>query len=144
MTLPYSSTGYEEYGTEAGYTNVSVRAETPYRFTVGPVTNETLVTSVWTADANVTEGQVLGEVDEPVEVTLEERVISRPEGANETTSNATDATDANGTTGNASSSLTVPRTGSDATDDLGNPVTPPRTLAAPSARASAVAPGIGG
>jgi dolichyl-diphosphooligosaccharide--protein glycosyltransferase len=141
MTLPYSSTGYEEYGTEAGYTNVSVRAETPYRFTVGPVTNETLVTSVWTADANVTEGQVLGEVDEPVEVTLEERVISRPEGANETASNATDA---NGTTGNASSSLTVPPTGTDAAGDLGSPVALPRTLAVPSARTTAVAPVIGG
>jgi dolichyl-diphosphooligosaccharide--protein glycosyltransferase len=146
MTLPYSSTGYEEYGTEAGYTNVSVRAETAYRFTVGPVTNETLVTSVWTADANVTEGQVLGEVDEPVEVTLEERVISRPEGANETTSNTTDANaiDVNGTAGNASSSLTVPSTGTDAAGDLEGPVAPRSTLAVPSVRTTAVAPGVGG
>jgi dolichyl-diphosphooligosaccharide--protein glycosyltransferase len=103
MTLPYSTTGYEEYGTEAGYTNVSVRAETSYQFSVGPVTNESLVTSVWSDTANVSEGQVLGEVEDPVEVSLEEQVISRPEGANTTEGNATtgNATVGNATDGNA-------------------------------------------
>jgi dolichyl-diphosphooligosaccharide--protein glycosyltransferase len=134
MTLPYSTTGYDEFGTEAGYTNVSVRAETPYEFRVGPITDqESLVTSVWTDRANVTEAQVLGESDEPVEVTLEEQVLSRPEGANVTLSNGTDAngtnatdtngTDANGTNttdANASGSLLAPTAG-EATRALGAP-----------------------
>jgi dolichyl-diphosphooligosaccharide--protein glycosyltransferase len=34
MTLPYSTRGYEDWGTKEGYTNVSVRATGPYRFTV--------------------------------------------------------------------------------------------------------------
>ena len=138
MTLPYSTTGYEEYGTEAGYTNVSVRAETPYQFSVGPVTNESLVTSVWSDRANVSEGQVLGEVEEPVEVTLEERVISRPEGANTTTGNSTagnattgNATLANATGDNASSSIGT-STGATVPSVLG-PSADVRTIAAPSA-----------
>ena len=130
MTLPYSTTGYEEYGTEAGYTNVSVRAAGPYQFNVGPVTNESLVTSVWSDTANVSEGQVLGEVEEPVEVTLEQQVVSRPEGANSTGGNATtgnatltNGTDGNGTAGgatagNASGSMGSPAAGAALPGDL--------------------------
>jgi dolichyl-diphosphooligosaccharide--protein glycosyltransferase len=116
MTLPYSTTGYGEYGTEAGYTNVSVRAETAYQFNVGPVTDENLVTSVWSDTANVSEGQVLGEVDRPVEVELEEQVVSRPGG--------------NGTDSNASSSL-VRGTGADATGSLGPSTAPAGALVPP-------------
>jgi hypothetical protein len=32
MTVPYSTTGYENFGPENGYTNVSVRASSQYRF----------------------------------------------------------------------------------------------------------------
>jgi dolichyl-diphosphooligosaccharide--protein glycosyltransferase len=116
MTLPYSTTGYEEHGTDAGYTNVSVRAETPYQVTAGPYTDdETLETTLWSATANVSEGQVLGETDEPVEVALEDRAIGRPEGSNSTDSNATDA--------NASSSLPLPR-GADAAGELDSGTSP--------------------
>jgi dolichyl-diphosphooligosaccharide--protein glycosyltransferase len=121
MTLPYSTTGYEEFGPDAGYTNVSVRAETPYQFTVGPVTDdETLETTLWSATANVSEGQVLGETDEPVEVTLEEQVISRPDGGNQTDSNATDS--------NASDSMPLPPMGTDTAGGLDS-----RTARAPAA-----------
>ena len=142
MTLPYSTTGYEEYGTEAGYTNVSVRAETPYQFVAGPFTDgESLETTQWSAVANVSEGQVLGETDEPVEVTLEERVISRPEGANATGGNATAP---NGSDANASSSLPVPATGTDAAGDRASPDAAARTLAAPSRTAGPSAVTTGG
>jgi dolichyl-diphosphooligosaccharide--protein glycosyltransferase len=144
MTLPYSTTGYDEYGTEAGYTNVSVRAETSYQFRVGPVTNESLVTSVWSATANVSEGQVLGEVDDPVEVTLQERVVSRPEGENATDTDASGASNATGgSDANASGSVGPPSAGADAAGDLGAraaraPVAAPSVAAAAERTAPAV------
>ena len=55
MTVPYSTTGYDEWGTDEGYTNVSVRATGPYSFrddTSGLPLNGT---------THVTEGQVIGE-----------------------------------------------------------------------------------
>jgi oligosaccharyl transferase (archaeosortase A-associated) len=69
MTVPYSTTGYDEYGTEAGYTNTSVRANSSYQFTA--IGDDGL--SVWSGSTDVTEGQVLGENDTSAEVTLEER-----------------------------------------------------------------------
>jgi len=81
--LPYSTTGYEEYGVDAGYTNVSVRAAGPYQFTTPTETDEeTLVTDRYNATADVTEGQVLGQEDGST-ITLERTVIDRPEGAQE-------------------------------------------------------------
>jgi len=65
MTVPYSTTGYDEYGPENGRTNVSVRAATEYQFVA--VTNGT----GFVGTANVTEGQVIGEDDTPVQVELE-------------------------------------------------------------------------
>ena len=71
MTVPYSTTGYDEYGTEAGYTNVSVRANSTYQFAaVGEDGG-----SPWAGSADVTEGQVLGEDDTSVEVTLKQRQV---------------------------------------------------------------------
>ncbi|MEF8905678.1 MAG: oligosaccharyl transferase, archaeosortase A system-associated, partial [Haloarculaceae archaeon] len=142
MTLPYSTTGYDEFGTDAGYTNVSVRADTGYQFTVGPSTDpETLETTLWSATANVSEGRVLGETDGPVEVTLEERVLSQPEGANETAGNAT-AT--NATTDNATSSIVPPMTADDA-GDPGSPSAPARSIAAsPDPVAVRAAPAVEG
>ncbi|MDZ7745557.1 MAG: hypothetical protein U5K28_03175 [Halobacteriales archaeon] len=82
--LPYSTTGYEEYGVDAGYTNVSVRAAGPYQFTTPAETDEqTLVTDRYNATAHVTEGQVLGE-ESGSTVTLERTILDEPEGAQET------------------------------------------------------------
>ncbi|MFC7077589.1 oligosaccharyl transferase, archaeosortase A system-associated [Haloarcula halophila] len=58
-TVPYSTTGYDEYGPADGHTNVSVRAEGPYQFRAVTLQNRTVVRS--TGTTHVTEGQVIGE-----------------------------------------------------------------------------------
>ena len=63
MTVPYSTTGYENFGPENGYTNVSVQAVSQYRFAAG----QQLVGS-----AEVSEAQVLGIDEAPVQVELSE------------------------------------------------------------------------
>jgi dolichyl-diphosphooligosaccharide--protein glycosyltransferase len=89
MTVPYSTTGYDEYGTEAGYTNVSVRANGPYEFSIDrgsfaiPLNGTT----------HVTEGQVIGENETASTVTL-----SVPE-----TDSGSDTSGGNGTSGNSTS-----------------------------------------
>ena len=147
MTLPYATTGYDEFGTDAGYTNVSVRADTGYQFTVGPSTDpETLETTVWSTTANVSEGRVLGETEGPVEVTLEERVLSQPEGANETAANETagNATATNVTGSNATGSMALPTTAGDA-GDPGSPGAPARAITtAPDPVAVRAAPAVEG
>ncbi|PSP85595.1 oligosaccharyl transferase, archaeosortase A system-associated [Halobacteriales archaeon QS_6_64_34] len=67
MTVPYSTTGYDAWGTEEGYTNVSVRAQGPYEFNV-PVSPRASIPLNGTAD--VTEGQVIGEDDSATTVNL--------------------------------------------------------------------------
>lgn len=76
MTVPYSTTEYDQYGPEDGHTNVSVRANTNYRFVTQ--TNDT----TWLGTAGVTEGQVLGEDDTAVEVEMEQ--VNQPGGQNAT------------------------------------------------------------
>jgi len=67
MTLPYSTTGYDEWGVEAGSTNVSVRATGPYRFVAErPGRDEPLDA----ATVHVPEGAVVGADSTPVNVTL--------------------------------------------------------------------------
>ena len=105
MTLPYSTTGYDEFGPENGHTNVSVRASGPYEFTTGNQTAEDGLTVVEYADAaDVSEAQVLGEGDGPVTVDLEREVVDEPEGAQNDTSST-------------SESLTAPSELADAADD---------------------------
>ena len=92
MTLPYSTTGYENYGPENGHTNVSVRAAGAYEFTTGNLTADDGLTVVEYADsADVSEAQVLGEGDEPVTVDLDREVVDEPEGANNSTSESVTA-----------------------------------------------------
>ena len=62
MTLPYSTTGYDELGPEDGYTNPSVRANGSYQF-LAPEAGAI-------GQADVTEAQVVGEDDSPVTVEL--------------------------------------------------------------------------
>ncbi len=83
MTLPYSTTGYEKWGPESGYTNVSVRATGPYTFSTN-ATNESTT-------ANVTEAQVIKNDSDPVTVTIEGGNQSTNETAN--TSQAVDSTE---------------------------------------------------
>jgi len=67
MTLPYSTTGYDDWGVEAGYTNVSVRASGPYRFVAERPGSDAPLDS---ATVHVPEGAVVGADATPVNVTL--------------------------------------------------------------------------
>ena len=126
MTLPYSTTGYDEYGTENGYTNVSVRATGPYRFNTAPSVNESAFVVAQTATVDVSEGQVVGAEDGPVQVTLEEQVLQSPEGAN---ANSTNTTDTNSTSTNTANTSGSDSTNTTSTNDTSSLARPP--LAAP-------------
>jgi hypothetical protein len=80
LTLPYSTTGYDEFGPEEGYTNVSVRANSSYTVTAPSTVNESGYTIQYGQEFNVSEGKVLDVDEEPIQVTLEERTQA-PEGA---------------------------------------------------------------
>jgi oligosaccharyl transferase (archaeosortase A-associated) len=71
MTLPYSTTGYENYGPENGYTNVSVRATGPYRISTSSITVENGTPYIYSTELNVSEANVIGEDDSTYQVTLE-------------------------------------------------------------------------
>ena len=79
LTLPYSTTGYDEFGPEDGYTNTSVRATGEYTVTTEPETDD-LTTTQRVGELTVTEGQVLGVDDETATVELEEEIIDCPAG----------------------------------------------------------------
>jgi oligosaccharyl transferase (archaeosortase A-associated) len=122
MTVPYSTEGYDEFGPENGRTNVSVRATGPYQFSTPTTTNESLVTTRHTATANVTEAQVIGRDDSAVQVTMEEQVLSEPEGRTDSGTNDTNSTDS------------TSDGGSNSTDTTSTPTptpTPSQSLAAP-------------
>ena len=80
FTLPYSTTGYDEFGPENGYTNTSVRATGPYNVTTERTTGDDLYTTQRVGQVEVTEGQVVGEDDSAATVELEEQIIDCPSG----------------------------------------------------------------
>jgi oligosaccharyl transferase (archaeosortase A-associated) len=85
VVVPYSTTGYENWGPEEGYTNTSVRAATPYQIATQPsIENGTQV--YWSTTVNVSEAKVIGEDQDPVTVELQkqERDIQTGEQGNET------------------------------------------------------------
>ncbi|WP_135828371.1 oligosaccharyl transferase, archaeosortase A system-associated [Halorussus halobius] len=90
MTLPYSSTGYEEWGPEQGYTNVSVRADGAYQFTT-PQQFENGSVTFHNGTADVTEAQVIGESDEAATVELTEESIQIQQGNDTAAGNETAA-----------------------------------------------------
>jgi dolichyl-diphosphooligosaccharide--protein glycosyltransferase len=69
-TVPYATTGDDEYGVEEGYTNSTIEAQTPYRLSAPGVNDEGNQT-FFIGEVNVTEGQVLGEESRPDPVELE-------------------------------------------------------------------------
>ena len=101
MTLPYASTGYENWGPEEGHTNVSVRATGPYEFTT-PTSfdSETMNLTRANATAHVPEAAVIGEDEDPVQLTLEEQVVGSLGGNDDGAGNetATNDTASDGTT----------------------------------------------
>ncbi|QKY15550.1 oligosaccharyl transferase, archaeosortase A system-associated [Halorubrum sp. CBA1229] len=80
LTVPYSTTGYDEFGPENGYTNTSVRATGPYTVSTEQVTGDDLYTTQRVGQVEVTEGQVVGEDDAAATVELEEEIIDCPSG----------------------------------------------------------------
>ena len=74
-TVPYATEGYDNWGPENGYTNVSARANGSYRLQTGFRQNESGYQVGYFASANVTEAQVIGEDESTVQVTLSEQVI---------------------------------------------------------------------
>ncbi|OYR80746.1 MFS transporter [Halorubrum sp. E3] len=80
FTLPYSTTGYDEFGPENGYTNTSVRATGPYNVTTERTTGDDLYTTERFGQVEVTEGQVVGADDAAATVELDERIIDCPSG----------------------------------------------------------------
>ncbi|MFC7069366.1 oligosaccharyl transferase, archaeosortase A system-associated [Halobaculum lipolyticum] len=81
FTVPYSTTDYDEYGPENGYTNVSVRADSGYTITGEATTNESAFVVRNEGTVNVSEGLVNGDRDGAAEVTLTREVLRAPEGA---------------------------------------------------------------
>ncbi|MFD1515531.1 oligosaccharyl transferase, archaeosortase A system-associated [Halomarina rubra] len=145
MTLPYSSTGYDEFGPENGHTNVSVRATGAYEFR-SVEQGENLAQTVYNASADVSEAQVLGEDDSTVQVDLGEGTTIQPPGnrtsENETAAPSDDvptnesATDDGSNASNASSGTNATTTnGTDGTNASGND----STATALDARAALVA-----
>lgn len=74
VTVPYSTMGYDEWGVEEGYTNVSARSIGGYEIRVGDTSfDQNRGVLEYKGDSvNVTEAQVIGEDPEPVEVVLDE------------------------------------------------------------------------
>ncbi len=74
MTVPYSTTGYDEYGPDNGRTNVSVRAEGPYTLQAVGQTAEGLFRYNDTVD--VPEGAVIGEESGTITADLERTQVA--------------------------------------------------------------------
>jgi dolichyl-diphosphooligosaccharide--protein glycosyltransferase len=135
MTVPYSTTGYDEWGTREGYTDPSVRANTSYQLRTGVQTNESHAFR-YQGSVDVAEGQVIGENESVSRVTLEKGPARSTE-VNEIDSNETngDETSGNETTTDDSTATPTP----DSSD--GSTATPTDTgTATPTAEAGTATP----
>ena len=118
MTLPYSTTGYDQWGTDEGYTNTSVRATGPYEFRTAAQSQDG-TTTVYNASADVSEGQVLGEDDSAVQVELTESAVIESRQAGNESADAGTATD--GANDSSAGSVAAPsRTANPAAGDRGS------------------------
>ncbi|MFC5279643.1 oligosaccharyl transferase, archaeosortase A system-associated [Halorubrum rubrum] len=104
FTVPYSTTGYDEFGPEEGYTNTSVRATGPYEVTTGVASGDDDVTPQ-AGRVNVTEAQVIGEDDAAATVELEQ-VLSGDDGGSGSDEGSTGTADDE--TNESSGSLVAP------------------------------------
>jgi len=71
MTLPYATTGYDEYGPDNGYTNVSVRATGPYTVSTPATLGDNGSIVSYQSNLSVPEGEVNGDADGEIAVELE-------------------------------------------------------------------------
>jgi len=97
LTVPYSTTGYDEFGPDNGYTNTSVRAAGPYQLSTGLVVDNG-TPSARIGQVNVTEAQVVGADTDPATVELEERTLGGSETGDSDTTD-TDSESADDSTG---------------------------------------------
>jgi oligosaccharyl transferase (archaeosortase A-associated) len=144
MTLPYSTTGYDNWGTEDGATNVTVRATGPYTFQT-PVTGTGANATRWTATAEVPEGAVIGRTNETISVTLNETSVPVTNTtANASTGNATSGGNATATANASATNASVTNTSATNTSAT-NTTTAAGALATPEASAAeAVRARVGG
>ncbi|EMA50080.1 MULTISPECIES: oligosaccharyl transferase, archaeosortase A system-associated [Halococcus] len=134
MTLPYSTTGYDQWGTEQGATNVSVQANGPYTFQT-PVEGGGDNATRWNATTDVSEGAVIGRTNESVTVDLQQESVSLP--TNTSAGNATAGNATNGTSsGNASAATNASTTENGST---GTNTTNASAMAAPGERVAGAA-----
>jgi len=80
FTVPYSTTGYDEFGPENGYTNTSVRATGAYTVSTAQTTGDDLYTTQRVGQVAVTEAQVVGVDDAAATVELQEEIVDCPSG----------------------------------------------------------------
>ncbi|MFB6091623.1 MAG: oligosaccharyl transferase, archaeosortase A system-associated, partial [Haloquadratum sp.] len=103
LTLPYSTTGYDEYGPQNGYTNVSVRATGPYTLSTTPTfQNGSIVTH--RANLSVPEGAVNGAGDGTLTVELTRRAQKLQVGGASGGSGSGDGSTADGSSTDTSTS----------------------------------------
>ncbi|SFR41326.1 oligosaccharyl transferase, archaeosortase A system-associated [Halogeometricum limi] len=103
MTLPYSTTGYDEYGPDNGYTNVSVRATGPYTISTAASLNESGYIVSDRANLSVSEGQVNGAESGDLSVELERNAQKL-----ELNTGSSSSSDGEGDEGSTSSSVVAP------------------------------------
>jgi dolichyl-diphosphooligosaccharide--protein glycosyltransferase len=117
VTLPYSTTGYDNWGPEQGYTNVSVRSESPYQF----VTRSD--GEIYSSRLTVPEGNVNGANETTLSVDLERVPLGG--GGNESDS-------AGGDSSSGSESVALPAGTADATgESSATPATTPSATGSP-------------
>jgi len=116
MTVPYSTTGYDEFGPENGYTNVSVRANGSYQFSYGTLNNGTY--TQWTGSTEVPESHVLGVEDGPLDVEMNSSEIDITQQGNDSSTNSTNETSESGSgdSSNSESTTETPTGTATATD----------------------------
>ncbi len=143
MTLPYSTTGYQKWGTDKGYTNVSVRAAGPYQFSTPKTFGKNGITFK-NASAQVSEGKVIGEDKKPVTVSVTNQQTIPVGGANNSSGNSStgsapgNTTGSNSSAGNSSAGNGSAGTNTSANNSSSNSNSLPSPAAPSPARAGAV------
>ena len=93
MTLPYSTTEYEQYGPESGYTDVSVRANSSYTVSSTPTFNESGYIVSYRSNLSVPEGTVNGDQSQTLRLSLDRRAQELTLGGEDTSESETIASD---------------------------------------------------
>jgi dolichyl-diphosphooligosaccharide--protein glycosyltransferase len=103
IVVPYSTTGYDEYGVEEGYTEPAVQANGPYQIASSAQQSEDGNLTIWQGTVNVTEGQVIGEETSPATVELEQQELNIGGSTGDGESNSEDSDDSESDSSNGGS-----------------------------------------